>query len=122
MLLCSRPCAQVALGSPGEVARAVDRARQDIFETLRGMGFKVTRLRQAMAEMPTATVEELVQRADPEAFEEVGNGDDAEPLKNGLGVLAPDLRPCDRQDFTVCCKAHLSIAGMRRLARNQVLI
>ena len=44
------------------------------------------------------------------------------PLKNGVGVLVSDLRPCDQQDFTVCCKAHLLIPGMRRLAQNQVLI
>ena len=41
---------------------------------------------------------------------------------NGVCVLDLDLRLCDPQDFTVCCKAHLWIAGMRRLARNQVVM
>ena len=40
----------------------------------------------------------------------------------GVITLAPDLRLWDPHDFTVCCKADLWIAGMRRLARNQVLI
>ena len=44
------------------------------------------------------------------------------PLKNGVGVLDLDLRVSTGQDFTVCCKATLSILHMRRLARNQVLI
>ena len=44
------------------------------------------------------------------------------PHKIGVITLGTDLRLCDQQDFTVCCKAHLLIAGMRRLARNQVLI
>ena len=44
------------------------------------------------------------------------------PNKNGLITLAPDLRLCDPQEFTLCCKVSVWTPLMRRLARNLILI